>query len=93
MKRITSPVLLLAVLVAGGPARGDNSIEAFRETLIDYFQPQGYFPIIVNRGYQIGDIVNVDLVNLYARAGRCFPGLKLPDPVKTSLPDAVNVYD
>jgi hypothetical protein len=43
----------------------------------------------VNRGYKVGDVINVDGVNFYARAERCFPKLKLPDPVPTALSDVL----
>lgn len=63
--------------------------ERFRNTLIDYFKEQNYFPVLVNRGYTVGDVVNVDGVNFYARARRCFPKLKLPEPVPATLSDVV----
>ena len=84
---------LLAIIIAVGPAHGQDSFQAFRQTLIDYFEPQGYLPVIVDRGYRIGDVVNIDGVNLYARAGRCFPHLKQPAGVKISLPDVVHAFD
>jgi hypothetical protein len=34
-------------------------------------------------------VVNVDGVNLFARSATCFPKLKVPPPVKSSLPDVV----
>jgi hypothetical protein len=63
--------------------------DRFRNTLIDYFKGQNYFPVLVNRGYAVGDVVNVDGVNFYARAARCFPKLKLPEPVSSTLSDVV----
>jgi hypothetical protein len=63
--------------------------DRFRNTLIDYFKRQNYFPVLVNRGYSVGDVVNVDGVNFYARAARCFPKLKLPDPIPATLTDVV----
>jgi hypothetical protein len=36
-----------------------------------------------------GDVVNVDGVNFLARAARCFPKLKLPEPVSSTLSDVV----
>src|SRR5262245_66015947 len=86
-------VLLTAVVIAVGPVQANEAFQAFRRVLIDYFEPQGYLPVIVDRGYRIGDVVNIDGVNLYARAVRCFPHLKVPTPVKTSLPDVVHAYD
>jgi hypothetical protein len=44
-------------------------------------------PVLVNRGYTVGDVVEVDGVNFYARALRCFPRLKPPEPVQTALTD------
>jgi hypothetical protein len=87
------PALLLGVIVSAGPARADNSFQAFRKALIDYFEPQGYLPVIADRGYGIGDVVNIDGVNLYARANRCFPHIKPPVPVSTSIPDVAYAYD
>jgi hypothetical protein len=57
--------------------------------LVDYFASQNYVPVLVNRGYTVGDVVEVDGVNFYARASRCFPRLKLPEPVQTSLTDVL----
>jgi hypothetical protein len=83
--------LVLGALVAAlaQPANAEDSFQRFREVLIDYFAEQGYLPVIVDRGYRIGDVVNVDGVNLFARAATCFPKLKVPPPVKSSLPDVV----
>lgn len=86
-------VLLSTAVIASAPARGDSSFESFRRALIDYFEPESYLPVIVDRGYSIGDVVNIDGVNLYARAARCFPHLQVPDQVKTSLPGTVYAYD
>jgi hypothetical protein len=63
--------------------------DRFRYALIDYFKGQNYFPVLVNRGYTVGDVINVDGVNFYARALRCFPKLKLPEPVASTLSDVV----
>jgi hypothetical protein len=63
--------------------------DRFRNTLIDYFKVQNYFPVLINRGYTVGDVVNVDGVNFYARAAQCFPKLKLPEPVSSTLSDVV----
>jgi hypothetical protein len=87
------PAVLIGVFLATGPARSEDSFQAFRSALIEYFEPLGYVPIIVDRGYEIGDVVNIDGVNLYARSARCFPKLRIPEPVKDSLPDAVHSYD
>jgi hypothetical protein len=84
---------LLAGTIAAGPAYGEDSFLAFRETLIDYFEPQGYLPVIVDRGYRPGDVIDLDGVSLYARGARCFPHLELPTPVQTAIPDVVHVYD
>jgi hypothetical protein len=66
-----------------------NEFERFRNVMIDYFKRQNYLPVLVNRGYKVGDVINVDGVNFYARAERCFPKLKLPDPVPAALSDVV----
>ena len=57
--------------------------------MVNYFTPQNYVPVLVNRGYTVGDVVEVDGVNFYARALRCFPRLKPPDPVQTALTDVL----
>jgi len=75
------------------PASAEDSFQRFRNVLVDYFAEQGYVPVIVDRGYKVGDVVNVDGVNLFARASSCFPKLKVPAPVKTALPDVVRVDD
>lgn len=90
-QRLLSLALLAAAAVA--PARAEDSFQRFRSVLIDYFAEQSYLPVIVDRGYQIGDVVNVDGVNLFARAARCFPKLKVPAPVQSSLPDVVRIDD
>jgi hypothetical protein len=73
---------VLAVLVMYSPSQSSaqqNEFERFRNALIDYFKRQNYLPVLVNRGYKVRDVINVDGVNFYARAERCFPKLKLPD--------------
>jgi hypothetical protein len=81
---------ILAALAIAGAAPGSaqpNAFETFRNALVDYFARLNYVPVLVNRGYTVGDIVEVDGVNFYARALRCFPRLKLPEPVQASLTD------
>ena len=93
MKKMASLLIAVSAVLVTGPARSENSFQAFRNALIDYFMPQGFLPVIVDRGYRIGDVVNTDGVNLYARGERCFPKLEVPSPVATSLPDSVYAYD
>ena len=69
---------------APGPAQ-PSALESFRSALVDYFARLNYVPVLVNRGYAVGDVVEVDGVNFYARALRCFPRLKPPEPVQTAL--------
>jgi len=71
-----------------GAGRSQSLFE-IRNALVDYFTPQNYVPVLVNRGYTVGDVVEVDGVNFYARALRCFPRLKPPDPVQTALTDVL----
>jgi hypothetical protein len=93
--RVTCVARTLAVLAAfvtsspGQASAQQYEFDRFRNTLIDYFKRRYYFPVLVNRGYTVGDVVNVDGINFYARAARCFPKLKLPDPVSASLSDVV----
>ena len=93
MRELYRCVVALLAFAAVAPLRADDSFQRFRGVLIDYFAEQGYLPVIVDRGYRIGDVVNIDGVNLFARAASCFPKLKVPPPVKSSLPDVVRVDD
>jgi hypothetical protein len=72
-------------------ARAEDSFQRLRGVLIDYFAEQGYLPVLVDRGYQVGDIVNLDGINLYARASRCFPNLKMPPATPATLANIVNI--
>jgi hypothetical protein len=64
-----------------------SAFDSFRNALVDYFARLNYVPVLVNRGYTVGDVVEADGVNFYARALRCFPRLKPREPVQTSLTD------
>ena len=89
--RSARTLAVFAVLV-GNPSPSwaqQDEFGRFRNALIDYFKRQNYIPVIVNRGYKVGDVVNVDGVNFYARAEQCFPKLKLPDPVPATLSEVV----
>jgi hypothetical protein len=66
-----------------------NSLESFREALIDYFSVLNFVPILVDRGYTVGDVVEADGVNFMARSFQCFPTLPQPTAVSISLPSAV----
>jgi hypothetical protein len=75
-RRLVSVFAILASLAASGAGQGSaqpNAFESFRGALVDYFAPQNYVPVLVNRGYTVGDVVEVDGVNFYARSVRCFP--------------------
>jgi hypothetical protein len=89
--RATKLAVVLA-LVLCFPRAGiaqQYEFDRFRNALIDYFKQQSYFPVLVNKGYAVGDVVNVDGVNFYARATRCFPNLQPPGPVPAALTDVV----
>jgi hypothetical protein len=91
-RRITlSITLIVAVLALPVPvARAQpDALERFRSALIDYFRRYAYIPVIVDRGYNIGDVIESDGVGIRARAARCFPTLSSPSTVRTSLPDVV----
>jgi hypothetical protein len=62
------------------PARAEDTFQRFRSVLIDYFGEQGFIPVLVDRGYQIGDVVNIDGINLYgfARRNRSRPRCRKP---------------
>jgi hypothetical protein len=57
--------------------------------LIDYFKKQNYVPVVVNRGYNVGDVVEADGATFYARSARCFPNLKISQPVPATFADVV----
>jgi hypothetical protein len=81
-------ILIAAVVCGTTPSLAEpNAFETFRNALADYFAKLDYVPVLVNRGYTDGDVVEVDGVNFYARALRCFPRLKPPEPVHSALMD------
>ena len=87
MVAVLAPIIF-ATLVAGGMGAASAQqyeFNRFRNTLIDYFKGQNYLPVLVNRGYTVGDVINVDGVNFYARALRCFPKLLAPVLAKKSF--------
>ena len=74
------------------PARSQvNAFESFRNALIDYFGTLNFVPVLVDRGYSVGDVIEADGVNFMARGSQCFPHLKASAPVVTSLPEIVKV--
>jgi hypothetical protein len=79
----------LAIAFAALGWAQQSALESFRNALVDYFAQLNYVPVLVNRGYMVGDVVEVDGVNLYARASRCFPRLKPLKPVPTALTDVL----
>jgi hypothetical protein len=79
----------LVILGADASVAQPNALESFRNALIDYFTQQNYVPVLVNRGYTVGDVVEVDGVNFYARSPRCFPRLQAPQPVPAALIDVL----
>jgi hypothetical protein len=84
----TFATVIAAVTLGSAPSFAEpNPFETFRNALVDYFARLNYVPVLVNRGYAVGDVVEVDGVNFYARTLRCFPRLKTPDPVQTALTD------
>src|SRR6516165_8758865 len=84
----TFAILTAATIWGSAPSFAEpNPFETFRNALVDYFARLNYVPVLVNRGYTVGDVVEVDGVNFYARALRCFPRLKPPEPVQTVLTD------
>jgi hypothetical protein len=90
--RLARAFAVFAALASWSPAPSfaePTAFESFRNALVDYFASQNYVPVLVNRGYTVGDVVEVDGVNFYARAVRCFPRLKLPEPVQTALTDVL----
>jgi hypothetical protein len=91
-RAITWTLAGIAVVITCSPGLGlaqQGEFGRFRNALIDYFKPQNYLPVIFNRGYSVGDVINVDGVDFYARSPRCFPKLTLPAPVSATLSDIV----
>ncbi len=95
MKKFAQYVGLFAILAviatacAGSSSAQPSALESFRHALVDYFGRLNYVPVLINRGYTVGDVVHSDGVNFYARAARCFPQLKSPPPVQTALTDVL----
>ena len=82
-------LIVIAITFAGSSSAQPSAFESFRNALVDYFGRLNYVPVLVNRGYTVGDIVQADGVNFYARASRCFPRLKPPEPVQAVLTDVL----
>jgi len=79
---------LLACAVSPAASQEDP-LTAFRNALIDYFATFNFVPVLIDRGYAIGDVIEADGVNLMARGSQCFPSLTPPAAVKQALPVVV----
>jgi hypothetical protein len=78
------------LMTANAPSLGQpDEVDRFRNALINYFLPLNYIPVLVNRGYSVGDVIDIDGVDLFARSAQCFPSLKPPPPSASSLDDAL----
>jgi hypothetical protein len=83
-------VLVALMIGSPGQAWGQQAeFDRFRNALVDYFRQLNYVPVLINRGYAVGDVVEVDGVNFYARAARCFPKLLPSEPISATLPSVV----
>ena len=71
----------------------ESGEERFRTALVDYFKPFRFFPVLVNVGYGLGDVIDIDGVTLLYRGSSCFPKLKPATPYPQPLPDFVEVKD
>ncbi len=80
-------------LTSGLTAAQQSGEERFRAALIEYFKPYQFFPVIVNLGYGLGDVIDIDGVTLLYRGSSCFPTLRAPTPRPQPLPDFVEVRD
>jgi hypothetical protein len=92
ISRGSKAAVLAAALVAGagGPAAPqEDALASFRNALIDYFAALNFVPVLVDRGYGVGDVIEADGVNLMARGSQCFPGLTPPAEVATPIPVVV----
>jgi len=86
--RCLGVAVAFAVLLTGGAARAD-SLDQFRSVLFQYFTRLNYIPVIVDRGYTVGDVVQADGISFFGRARTCFPTLSEPKPTDTALPDLI----
>src|SRR3954467_5990910 len=85
--------LSLQCLVPASSGAQEVGEERFRSALIEYFKPFRFFPVIVNAGYGLGDVIDIDGTTVLHRGNECFPKLDQPVPVPMSLPDYVQVTD
>ncbi len=81
---------LCAMGAVSSPAQAEELFQRCRGVLVAYFEEQGLLPVLLNRGYQVGDVVNVDGVNLFARGSQCFPNLSVPPPTPAALTTVIN---
>jgi hypothetical protein len=53
-------ILIALVTVSAAPGSAQPSaFESFRNALVDYFARMNYVPVLVNRGYTVGDVVEL----------------------------------
>jgi hypothetical protein len=86
--------LLMLACVCTPSAGGVGSMDAFdrfRGALGRYFGGLGYFPVTIDRGIEVGAVMEVDGVGLRSRAAKCFHSLVPPKPIRELLPEGVLV--
>ena len=83
----------LIFLIAHGAGAQESSEEHFRSVLVDYFKPLRFVPVLVNVGYGIGDVIDIDGISVLYRGKTCFPRLKLHEEYPQALPDLIEVKD
>lgn len=66
-----------------------NDLDDLHHTLVDYFRPQMMLPILVDRGYEVGTVLDSDGITVLQRAKECFRGLK-PVEKSVDLPDVIH---
>jgi hypothetical protein len=84
-------LILLAVVPQAQSQEADE--ERLRTALIEYFRPYQFFPVLVNYGYTLGDVIDIDGVTLRYRGRDCFPSLKSPHPGPMSLFDDARINE
>jgi hypothetical protein len=93
IRRWTLVAVVIPLIFIGNANRSfsqESTLESFRNALIDYFAVLNFVPVLVDRGYTVGDAIEADGVNFMARRSQCFPRLKAPTAVPTALPAVIH---
>ncbi|MBV9482682.1 MAG: hypothetical protein JO249_18315 [Acidobacteria bacterium] len=95
-RRLVLAIAISTTLTVGGAVRsqradGDeiNPIVAFRSAMIDYFKTFGLVPVLATRDFAVGDVIEADGINFFAKAATCFPQLTAPPATPQELPGSI----